>query len=86
MIPILRLFSGNRLVGLLVLVGLFLSLRQAQAAPTIVSTAPPNTATAPVVFTFSEAMNTSATSVRFQDGSTFLGSSDEFDPGLVQGE
>ena len=71
----LRLIPGNRLVALLVLVGLFLTLRQSQAAPTIVSTVPANMATgvsptAPIVFTFSEAMNTAITMVTFMDMST----------------
>ena len=56
---------------LLVLTWTLMHLSSVQAAPTIVSSVPPNLASgvspsAPVVFTFSEAMNKSSTEVTFQ--------------------
>ncbi len=58
-------------LGLLVFSSAFLRLSPAPAAPTILSHVPPNLASgispsAAIVFTFSEAMNTSATEATFQ--------------------
>ncbi len=63
---------GNRFAVLLALAGLLACLVQAQAAPTILSTVPANGATGvsmntTIVFTFSEAMDTNATSIFVYD-------------------
>jgi hypothetical protein len=67
----LRFSLANCVLGLLVLACLGAGLLPSQAAPTIVSTVPPSSATAPMVFTFSEAMNTPATTVIFVDQTTY---------------
>jgi methionine-rich copper-binding protein CopC len=64
---------GNRFATLLALTGFLASLCGAHAAPTITSTVPANGATGvstttTIVFTFSEAMDTDATSAFFYDG------------------
>ena len=66
------LIVGGRLVHLLAVACLLLGGWAAQAAPTILSTVPANMAsgvspTAAIVFTFSEAMNPSATTVEVLD-------------------
>jgi hypothetical protein len=68
--------AGGHLVGRLALLTFLLAFTRAQAQPTIVSTVPLNLAigvstTAAVVFTFSEAMNTSATTVTFYGENPF---------------
>src|SRR5665213_2010656 len=70
-----RRADGQR-AGWLALVTLLLSLYRAVAQPTIVSTVPANGATgvsttAAVVFTFSEAMNPTATTATFVNNTTF---------------
>ena len=62
---------ANLAARLLVLACLLTRLLQAQAAPTITSTVAPATATSPMVFTFSEAMDTDLTFVTFVDATTF---------------
>ena len=63
-------------VWIFILLFALIAFGAAQGAPTIVSTVPPNGATgvspsASVVITFSEAMNTSVTTVYFIDSTTF---------------
>jgi hypothetical protein len=70
-----RLTGGKHLVRVLAVAGLLVGWQSAQAVPTIISTVPANMATgvsptAPIVFTFSEAMNISVTTVLFMDTST----------------
>ncbi|MGO8676208.1 MAG: Ig-like domain-containing protein [Limisphaerales bacterium] len=74
----LRCLAGGRLAGRLALITFLLAVTRAQAQPTIVSTVPVNGATgvsttAPVVFTFSVAMNPTATTADFLNDSTFTG-------------
>lgn len=69
--------QSNRLAMLLALAGSLSWLAQIQAAPTILSTVPTTGATGvstntTIVFTFSEAMDTSATSAIFYDPGFFL--------------
>jgi hypothetical protein len=71
-----RWATGGRLGGLPALMFLLLGLMQAQAQPTIISNVPTSGATgvsttAAVVFTFSEAMNTTATTASFFNLSTY---------------
>lgn len=68
--------AGGHWVGRLALITSLLGLTHALAQPTIVSTVPAADATdvsttAPVVFTFSEAMDPTATSASFLNDSTF---------------
>ena len=60
-------------LGLLILTWALLHLSPAQAEPTITSPPPANgvSPSAPLVFTFSEAMNTTATTAEFIDFTTF---------------
>jgi hypothetical protein len=71
------LITRNPLIGFLTGAALLVSWCCAQAAPQIKTVAPANVATgvspaAPVVFTFTEAMNTALTSATFMDGMSFL--------------
>jgi hypothetical protein len=72
----LRWLSKFQRAGWLALINLFLSLAYTQAQPTVISSVPAEGATgvsttAGVVITFSEAMNSSATTAMFYNESTF---------------
>ncbi|MGD0411683.1 MAG: Ig-like domain-containing protein [Verrucomicrobiota bacterium] len=72
----LRGMAGGHSVGRLALITFLLAFTRAQAQPTIVSTVPTTGAagvstTAAVVFTFSEAMDTTATTATFYNESPF---------------
>src|SRR6185436_7641559 len=81
-----KLLQCNRLVVLVAFAGSLVCLRPAQAAPTILSTVPANGATGvstttTIVFTFSEEMDTNATSAFFYDGLTFYTTTDSWNAG-----
>jgi hypothetical protein len=72
----LRCLADGRLGGLVALITLLVALTRAQAQPTVVSTIPVSGAsgvstTAPVVFTFSVAMDPTATGAEFYTESSF---------------
>jgi hypothetical protein len=75
--PFCRSFLTGHVVALAALTFSFANLSQAQGEPTIVSVVPANLATgvspsAPVVFTFSEAMDPDMTDATFLSATTFM--------------